>query len=69
MMRKGTTDKFDPKIKAMEFQYPMYSLFLENLLLRSDGADTSANEKLIESHLEYFVNSLKKSKSEFPTDH
>ena len=69
MMRNGTTDKFDPKIKAMEFQYPMYSLFLENLLLRSDGADTSANEKLIESHLEYFVNSLKKSKSKFPTDH
>jgi AcrR family transcriptional regulator len=62
MVLNGIIDKTDPNIKAIEFQYPMYSLFLENLLLRSDGADTSANEKLIENHLNYFVNSLKTEK-------
>lgn len=62
MVSKGITDKVDPKVKAMEFQYPIYSLFLENILLKSDGSDTSRNEELIENHLDYFVNSLKRSR-------
>jgi AcrR family transcriptional regulator len=60
MVSNGIIDKVDPNVKAMEFQYPIYSLYLENLLLRSDGSDTSLNEKLIEDHLDHFVNSLKK---------
>ena len=60
MISNGKIDKVDPKVKAMEFQYPIYSLFLENLLLRSNNSDTSLNEKLIEDHLDHFVNSLKK---------
>ncbi|MEN6329916.1 MAG: TetR/AcrR family transcriptional regulator [Methanobacteriaceae archaeon] len=60
MVNVGTINKLDPKIMAVEFQYPIYSLFLENLLLRSDGSDTRANEKMIANHLGYFVNSLKK---------
>lgn len=59
MLNNGIIDNIDPNIKAMEFQYTIFSLFQEYLLLRSDGADTSKNEKLIEKHLEYFVNSLK----------
>ncbi len=59
MVKEGVIVKVDPDIKAMEFQYPIFSLFLQYLLLRSEGADTSKNEKLIEKHLNYFVNSLK----------
>ena len=60
MANKGTIAKIDPDIKAMEFQYSIYTLFMEYLLLRSDNSDTSKIEELIEKHLDYFVNSLKK---------
>ena len=60
MANKGTIAKIDPDIKAMEFQYSIYTLFMEYLLLRSDNSDTSKIEELIEKHLDYFVNSLEK---------
>ncbi len=60
LVNNGIIDKVDPNVKAMEFQYPIFSLFLENLLLRSNNSDTSLNMKLIEDHLDHFVNSLKK---------
>jgi len=60
MINKGTIAKIDPNIKAMEFQYSIYTLFMEYLLLRSDNSDTSEIEELIEKHLDYFVNSLEK---------
>lgn len=59
MLNKGIIVNVDPDIKAVEFQYTIFSLFQEYLLLRSNGADTSKNETLIEKHLNYFVNSLK----------
>lgn len=59
MLNKGIIANIDPDIKAVEFQYTIFSLFQEYLLLRSNGADTSKNETLIEKHLNYFVNSLK----------
>lgn len=58
MINKGTIAKIDPDIKAMEFQYSIYTLFMEYLLLRSDNLDTSEIEELIEKHLDYFINSL-----------
>jgi AcrR family transcriptional regulator len=60
MVNKGIIAKIDPEIKAMEFQYPIFTLFLEYLLLKSDGSDTTKTEKLIERHVDCFVNTLKK---------
>jgi AcrR family transcriptional regulator len=60
MVDKGIIGRIDPSIKAMEFQYSIFSLFLEYLLLKSDGSDTSKTERMIEKHLDYFVNTLKK---------
>lgn len=60
MINKGTIVKIDPDVKAMEFQYSIYTLFMEYLLLRSDNLDTSKIEELIEKHLDYFINSLEK---------
>ena len=60
MINKGTIAKIDPDIKAMEFQYSIYTLFMEYLLLRSNNSDTSGIEELIEKHLNYFINSLEK---------
>lgn len=60
MVNKGIISKIDSDIKAMEFQYTIFSLFLEYLLLKSDNSDTSKIEELIEKHLNFFVSSLEK---------
>ena len=60
MVSKGIINEIDPDVKAMEFQYSIYTLFMEYLLLRSDNSDTGKIEELIEKHLNYFVNSLEK---------
>lgn len=60
MVNKGIIDKIDPDIKAMEFQYTIFSLFLEYLLLKSDGSNTSNMEEMIGKHVDYFINSLEK---------
>lgn len=60
MVNKGIINKIDPDIKAMEFQYTIFTLFMEYLLLKSDNSDTSKIEDMIEKHLDYFVNSLEK---------
>lgn len=59
MVNRGIINEVDPDVKAMEFQYSIYTLFMEYLLLRSDSLDTSEIEELIEKHLDYFINSLK----------
>ena len=61
MVKKDIINKIDPDIKAMEFQYSIYTLFMEYLLLKSDNSDTSEIEELIEKHLDYFINSLEKT--------
>lgn len=60
MVKKDIINKIDPDIKAMEFQYSIYTLFTEYLLLKSDNSDTREIEELIEKHLDYFINSLEK---------
>ena len=60
MVNKGIINEIDPDVKAMEFQYSIYTLFMEYLLLKSDNSDTCKIEEMIEKHLDYFVNSLEK---------
>jgi AcrR family transcriptional regulator len=60
MVSKGIINEIDPDVKAMEFQYSIYTLFMEYLLLRSNNSDTNEIEELIEKHLNYFINSLEK---------
>ena len=60
MANKGIINKIDPEVKAMEFQYSIFTLFMEYLLLKSDNSDTGKIEGMIEKHLNYFVNSLEK---------
>ncbi|MEL7671322.1 TetR/AcrR family transcriptional regulator [Methanobacterium sp.] len=60
MVKKGVINEIDPDVKAMEFQYSIYTLFMEYLLLKSGNSDTGKIEEMIEKHLDYFVNSLEK---------
>jgi AcrR family transcriptional regulator len=60
MVKKGIINKIDPDIKAMEFQYTIFTLFMEYLLLKSDNSNTGKIGEMIEKHLDYFVKSLEK---------
>ena len=60
MVNKSIINEIDPDVKAMEFQYSIYTLFMEYLLLKSDNSNTDKIEEMIEEHLDYFVNSLEK---------
>ena len=60
MVKNEIIAKIDPDIKAMEFQYTIFSLFMEYLLLRSEGSDINRIEKLIEKHIDHFTKSLEK---------
>jgi AcrR family transcriptional regulator len=59
MVQNKKIKPIDPQILAVEFQYPLFSLFLEYLLLRSENEDTRGVEKDISNHVDYFLNSIK----------
>ena len=59
MVENGTINPVNPKILSVEFQYPLFSLFLEYLLLRSEDSDTSTVEEAISNHVDYFLNTIR----------
>jgi AcrR family transcriptional regulator len=59
MVENKIINPIDPQILSVEFQYPLFSLFLEFLLLRGEDADTSTVEKDISNHVDYFLNTIK----------
>lgn len=59
MVENKKIKPIDPQILSVEFQYPLFSLFLEFLLLRGEDADTSSVEKDISNHVDYFLNTIK----------
>lgn len=59
MVKNKIISPIDPQILSVEFQYPLFTLFLEYLLLRSGNTDTSAVEKDISNHVTYFLDSIK----------
>ncbi|HTX61517.1 MAG TPA: TetR/AcrR family transcriptional regulator [Methanobacterium sp.] len=62
MINKGIITEIDPDIKAIEFQYTIFTLFMEYLLLRSESSDTRQVDDMIEKHLDHFINSLEKGR-------
>ncbi|AUB57513.1 TetR family transcriptional regulator [Methanobacterium sp. MZ-A1] len=59
MVENGTIKPVNPKILSVEFQYPLFSLFLEYLLLRSEDSDTSTVEEVISNHVDYFLDTIR----------
>jgi len=45
----------DPKMLAIEYQYPVFSLLTEYNILKFDGKDTSEVEKKLDQHIEFFL--------------
>jgi AcrR family transcriptional regulator len=61
MVENKVIKPINPKILSVEFQYPLFTLFLEYLLLRSENSDTSTVEKAILNHVNYFMDILGES--------
>ena len=60
MVENKVIKPINPKILAVEFQYPIFTLFLEYLLLRSENSDTSTVEKAISNHVDYFTDTIRR---------
>jgi len=59
MVENKTIKPINPKILSVEFQYPLFSLFLEYLLLRSEDSDTITVEDAITNHVNYFLDTIR----------
>lgn len=51
----------DPKILAIEYQYPVFSLLTEYSILTFDGKDTSKVESLLDQHIAFFLETISKA--------
>ncbi|MGV8143589.1 MAG: TetR/AcrR family transcriptional regulator [Methanothermobacter sp.] len=58
MVENKVIKPINPKTLSVEFQYPLFSLFLEYLILKNEDSDTSAVENDIKNHVDYFLNTL-----------
>ncbi|PMC37472.1 TetR/AcrR family transcriptional regulator [Bacillus sp. UMB0899] len=51
----------DPKMLAIEYQYPVFSLLTEYNILIFDGKDTSEVESLLDQHIAFFLETILKT--------
>ncbi len=55
MIQMGLIKPLDPKVLAVEYQYPLNTMFLEYTILKYDGLSTSEVEKRMSDHISFFV--------------
>jgi AcrR family transcriptional regulator len=60
MIEMGLIRRFDPKILAAEYQYPVAFIFSTYLMLDPDHPDSSSTEKRLADHVSFFWNIIKK---------
>jgi hypothetical protein len=58
MVENKVIKPINPKTLSVEFQYPIFSLLLEYLILKNEDSDTSAVENAIKNHVDYFLNTI-----------
>jgi AcrR family transcriptional regulator len=56
---KGELKQQNAKILATEYQYPLFTMMMEYLLLRYDGIDTAEVEMKMENHLTFFLDAIR----------
>lgn len=44
----------DPRLLAVEYQYPAFSLLAEYNILKFDGKDTTEVERRLDQHIDFF---------------
>ncbi|TMV46242.1 TetR/AcrR family transcriptional regulator [Paenibacillus mesophilus] len=50
---------YDAKLLAIEYQYPIFAMMTEYLLLKFDDKETDELEKRVKSHIHYFTEIVK----------
>jgi len=60
MIEMGLIRRFDPKILAVEYQYPVAFIFSTYLMQNPEYPDSSSTEKLLADHVSFFWNIIKK---------
>lgn len=58
MIEKNRIKPLDPLTLAFEYQYPIFSIMSEYLLLKMDEQDTDDLEKLVKTHIQYFIQNV-----------
>lgn len=53
---------FDPKTLAVEFQYPIFTMITEYIMLRFEDKDTAEVKRKMLNHIEFFCNVISPSK-------
>jgi AcrR family transcriptional regulator len=56
---KKIQDSFSARTLAIEYQYPIFAMMTEYMLLKFDDKDTSELEARVEEHIRYFTGSVK----------
>lgn len=49
----------DPRLLAVEYQYPAFSLLAEYNILKFDGKDTTEVERRLDQHIDFFLEMVK----------
>ncbi|WP_158299281.1 TetR/AcrR family transcriptional regulator [Paenibacillus antri] len=57
--QRKMNDEYSPKVLAIEYQYPIFSMMTEYLLLTFDGKETDELEDRVRSHIQYFTKYVK----------
>ena len=58
LIAKGRMKPLDPRVLAFEYQYPIFAVMSEYLLVKIDDGDTAELEKRVESHIRYFIETV-----------
>jgi AcrR family transcriptional regulator len=56
---KKIQDSFSARTLAIEYQYPIFAMMTEYMLLKFDDKDTSELEARVEEHIRYFTGSVR----------
>ncbi|MBS4196205.1 TetR/AcrR family transcriptional regulator [Lederbergia citri] len=56
----GYIQEYPPRLLAVEYQYPVFSMITQYQILQFEGKDTSELEELLHDHVEFFVHKIKK---------
>ncbi|MCK8487054.1 TetR/AcrR family transcriptional regulator [Paenibacillus sp. MBLB2552] len=57
--QKKIKDAYSPRMLAVEYQYPIFAMMTEYLLLKFDNKETDELQQRVEGHIQYFSDYVK----------
>jgi len=59
LIKMNRIRSISPKLLAIEYQYPVFSMLTEYNILKFDGKDTAEVEQRLDQHIEFFLEIIK----------